>query len=49
MMGDHDKAINSYESALRHNPYSILALSQIASIYRAKEQFSRVITYMHIY
>jgi len=27
MMGDHDKAINSYESALRHNPYSILALS----------------------
>ncbi|KAK4516196.1 uncharacterized protein ATC70_011165 [Mucor velutinosus] len=45
MMGDHDKAINSYESALRHNPYSIVALSQIASIYRAREQLERAVDY----
>ncbi|CEP17958.1 hypothetical protein [Parasitella parasitica] len=45
MMGNHDKALSSYESALRHNPYSILALSQIASIYRAKEQFDRAVEY----
>ena len=47
MMGDHDKAINSFESALRHNPYSIIALSQIASIYRAREQFEKV-KYIHL-
>lgn len=42
MMADYDKATTCYESALRHNPYSINALTQIASLCRGREQFSRV-------
>lgn len=42
MMTDYEKAMNCYESALRHNPYSVAALSQIASLYRGREQFGRV-------
>lgn len=42
MMTDYDKAMNCYESALRHNPYSVVALSQIASLCRGREQFGRV-------
>lgn len=42
MMTDYEKAMNCYESALRHNPYSVVALSQIASLYRGREQFGRV-------
>ncbi|KAI7904442.1 uncharacterized protein BX663DRAFT_431845 [Cokeromyces recurvatus] len=37
--------MNSYESALRHNPYSITALFHIASLYRGKEQFDKAIDY----
>ncbi|KAI8376261.1 uncharacterized protein BYT42DRAFT_498646 [Radiomyces spectabilis] len=45
MMTDYDKAMNCYESALRHNPYSIPALSQIASLCRGREQFGRAVEY----
>lgn len=40
MMFDYDKALNCYESALRHNPYSISALNKITAMNtkRAKEQ-----------
>jgi tetratricopeptide (TPR) repeat protein len=42
MMTDYDRSMTCYESALRHNPYSIIALSQIASLCRGREQFARV-------
>lgn len=45
MMADYDKAMNCYESALRNSPYSIQALTAIASLYRGKEQFGRAIEY----
>ncbi|KAI8379627.1 uncharacterized protein BYT42DRAFT_495925 [Radiomyces spectabilis] len=45
MMTDYDKAMNCYESALRHNPYSVVALSQIASLCRGREQFGRAVEY----
>ncbi|CAO3630077.1 unnamed protein product [Mucor hiemalis] len=45
MMADYDKAMNCYESALRHCPYSIPALTSIASLFRGKEQFGRAIEY----
>ncbi|KAF7728616.1 glucose repression mediator protein [Apophysomyces ossiformis] len=45
MMTDYDKAMTCYESALRHNPYSIVALSQIASLCRGREQFARAVEY----
>ncbi|KAI7888927.1 uncharacterized protein EV154DRAFT_539067 [Mucor mucedo] len=45
MMADYDKAMNCYESALRHNSYSVPALTQIASLCRGREQFGRAIEY----
>lgn len=45
MMTDYDKAMSCYESALRHNPYSVVALSQIASLCRGREQFGRAVDY----
>ncbi|ODQ74569.1 hypothetical protein LIPSTDRAFT_81159 [Lipomyces starkeyi NRRL Y-11557] len=45
MMGDHDRAMHAYEAALRHNPYSIPAMSAIANILRQKEQFARAVEY----
>lgn len=45
MMTDYDKAMTCYESALRHNPYSVVALSQIASLCRGREQFGRAVDY----
>ncbi|GAA5959541.1 hypothetical protein JCM3765_002364 [Sporobolomyces pararoseus] len=44
-MGDLDRAIGSYESALRHNAYSVVALSQIAAICRSKEEFKKAAEY----
>lgn len=43
-MADWEKAMSSYEAALRHNPYSVNALSHIASLYRGREQFGKVNT-----
>ena len=45
MMTDYDKAMTCYESALRHNPYSVVALTQIASLCRGREQFGRAVDY----
>ncbi|KAI8052687.1 hypothetical protein BDF21DRAFT_173334 [Thamnidium elegans] len=45
MMTDYDKAMSCYESALRHNPYSVVALSQIASLCRGREQFGRAVDF----
>lgn len=44
-LGDLDRATTSYESALRHNAYSIVALSQIAAICRSKEEFKKAAEY----
>lgn len=45
LMGDHDRAIHAFEAVLRHNPYSIPAMSAIANIFRSKEQFARAVEY----
>ncbi|CAO0800942.1 unnamed protein product [Mucor circinelloides] len=45
MMADWERAMNSYEAALRHNPYSITALSHIASLCRGREQFAKAVDY----
>lgn len=42
-IGDSDRALHAYESALRHNPYSAPALTQIAAQYRSREQFQKAI------
>ncbi|KAG0077543.1 glucose repression mediator protein [Linnemannia elongata] len=40
-MGEFDRAMNSYESALRHNYQSINALNLIAELYRSRENFPK--------
>ncbi|CAO3702617.1 unnamed protein product [Rhizopus stolonifer] len=45
MMMDWERAVNAYESALRHNPYSVVALSHIASLCRGREQFGKAVEY----
>merc|ERR1712137_948951 len=44
MMNETDRALFAYENALRHNPYNTKALTQLASIYRMKEQYSQAIS-----
>lgn len=44
-MNEQERALSSYECALRHNPYSIPAMTQIAGILRANEQFQRAAEY----
>eukprot|EP01117_Protostelium_nocturnum_P016220 TRINITY_DN636_c0_g1_i3.p1 TRINITY_DN636_c0_g1~~TRINITY_DN636_c0_g1_i3.p1 ORF type:complete len:611 (-),score=257.02 TRINITY_DN636_c0_g1_i3:590-2422(-) len=44
-MHDPDKAIFSYENVLRHNPYNVKALTQIASICRLREQYPKAVDY----
>ena len=41
-MNDPDRAENAYEHALRHNPDSERALTQVASIARARDDFIKV-------
>ncbi|RKP01410.1 hypothetical protein CXG81DRAFT_12034, partial [Caulochytrium protostelioides] len=43
LMNDADHALSAYENALRHNPDSIPALTQIASLYRSREQYDKAI------
>lgn len=45
-MGDLDGAMGSYEHALRHNQWSIPAMSAIAQILRTREQFPKAIEYL---
>jgi len=44
-VGDLDRAVASYEAVLRHNAFSIVALSQIAAICRSKEEFKKAAEY----
>ncbi|GAA5991661.1 hypothetical protein JCM10908_001081 [Rhodotorula pacifica] len=44
-VSEYDRAIAAYESALRHNAYSVVALSQIAAIYRSREEFKKAAEY----
>ncbi|OLL21705.1 General transcriptional corepressor ssn6 [Neolecta irregularis DAH-3] len=46
LMGDTERALASYENALRHNAYSIPAMTQIASVLRSKEQFQNAIEFL---
>jgi len=41
-VNDTEKAIYSYDNALRYNPYNVRALTQIAACHRAKEQYTKV-------
>ena len=41
-LNDTDRANSAYENALRHNPMSVSALTQVAGIARAKEDFHKV-------
>ncbi|CAJ0899727.1 16181_t:CDS:10 [Entrophospora sp. SA101] len=45
LMHEDERAMSAYESALRHNVYSIPALQSIAALYRSKEQFPKAIEY----
>jgi len=45
MMSDYDRAMQAYEAAIRHNSYSIPALSSIAALCRHREQFPRAVEY----
>ncbi|GJJ70268.1 general transcriptional corepressor CYC8 [Entomortierella parvispora] len=44
-MGEFDRAMASYESALRHNHYSVSALNLIAELYRSRENFPKAAEY----
>jgi glucose repression mediator protein len=45
-MGDLDGGMSAYEQALRHNQWSIPAMSAISSILRTREQFPKAIEYL---
>ncbi|KAJ1765940.1 glucose repression mediator protein [Coemansia sp. RSA 2526] len=45
VMGEHDRALAAYDNALRHNPYSQPALTQIANIHRSREEFDKAVEY----
>jgi tetratricopeptide (TPR) repeat protein len=44
-MNEPDRAIAAYESALRHNSFSVPALTQIAALCRGREQYARAVDY----
>ncbi|KAG9001061.1 glucose repression mediator protein [Tulasnella sp. JGI-2019a] len=44
-MNDPDRAESAYEHALRHNPESERALTQVASIARSREDFAKAIEF----
>lgn len=44
-LSDTTRALVAYENALRHNPMSVSALTQVAGIARSKEEFSKAIDY----
>lgn len=45
-MGDLDRAMLAYESALRHNPYSVRAMTYISCILRTREDFPKAMEYL---
>ncbi|KAH9949448.1 TPR-like protein [Amylocystis lapponica] len=44
-MGDLEHALSAYEHALRHNPLSLPGLTQVASIARVNENYSKAVDY----
>ncbi|CEH14207.1 FOG: TPR repeat [Ceraceosorus bombacis] len=44
-MEDFDRAIAAYEAALRHNPYSVPAISAIAGVHRTMDHFEKAVEY----
>ncbi|KAI1921605.1 glucose repression mediator protein [Ophidiomyces ophidiicola] len=46
MMGNMDGAVDAYQHALRHNQYSVPAMSAISCIYRTKEEFPKAIEFL---
>ncbi|PGG96953.1 hypothetical protein AJ79_09395 [Helicocarpus griseus UAMH5409] len=46
LMGDLDGAMSAYEQALRHNQWSIPAMTSISCILRTREQFPKAIEYL---
>ncbi|KAJ9664898.1 glucose repression mediator protein [Coniosporium apollinis] len=46
LMGQSDSAIHSYEHALRHNAWSVPAMTAISSILRSKDQFPAAVDYL---
>jgi tetratricopeptide (TPR) repeat protein len=42
-MGEMDKAMKAYENALAHNPSSVPALTQIATLCRSREEYPRAV------
>eukprot|EP01112_Ceratiomyxa_fruticulosa_P013180 TRINITY_DN3691_c0_g1_i1.p1 TRINITY_DN3691_c0_g1~~TRINITY_DN3691_c0_g1_i1.p1 ORF type:complete len:845 (-),score=192.51 TRINITY_DN3691_c0_g1_i1:47-2581(-) len=45
VMHDSEKAIFAYDNVLRHNPYNVKALTQIASICRMREQYPKAVEF----
>ncbi|KAJ2047432.1 glucose repression mediator protein [Coemansia sp. S16] len=45
LMAEHERALIAYDNALRYNPYSQHALTQIANIYRGREDFEKAVEY----
>ncbi|WFD21995.1 glucose repression mediator protein [Malassezia equina] len=45
-MSDPTRALAAYDSALLHNPYSIPALSAMASVYRSMDHFDLAVEYI---
>jgi tetratricopeptide (TPR) repeat protein len=45
-MGELDGAMGAYEQALRHNQWSIAAMTAISQILRTREQFPKAIEYL---
>ena len=46
LMGDLDGALQAYEHALRHNQWSVPAMTGIAAILRTREQFPKAVEYL---
>ncbi|KAG0321842.1 hypothetical protein BGZ99_003675 [Dissophora globulifera] len=44
-MGEYDRAMAAYESALRHNYHSVSAMNLIAELYRSRENFPKAAEY----
>ncbi|KAF9579550.1 hypothetical protein BGW38_004148 [Lunasporangiospora selenospora] len=44
-MGEYDRAMAAYESALRHNFHSVNAMNLIAELYRSRENFQKAAEY----
>lgn len=42
---DSERALNAYEAALRHNPYSFNALFKLAGLWRNREQYPKAIEF----